>query len=95
MAYDEAHARDCPGLLTHHMLKWCLARGDIHEMNSISGAAWMETWNPRKTHYRYLNLFNDTLKSQLAGHALRMRDAGQAWRRGRDAPPTGYDKPCL
>ncbi|MBK8163570.1 MAG: GNAT family N-acetyltransferase [Gammaproteobacteria bacterium] len=96
VAYDEAHARNCPGiLLTHHLLKWCVARSDIHEMNGISGAAWMETWNPRKTHYRYLNLFNDTLKSQLAGHALRMRSAGQDWRRDRDAPPTGYDKPCL
>lgn len=96
IAYDEAHARDCPGiLLTHHLLKWCIADGGIDELNCISGAAWMEAWNPRKTHYRSVNLFNATLRSQLACQALTLRSAARAWRRGSNAPPLGYDKPCL
>jgi hypothetical protein len=96
IAYDEAYVRDCPGvLLTHRLLKWCIARGDINELNCISGAAWMQTWSPQKTHYRFLNLYNETLKSRLVRRVLALRNAARAWRRDRNAPPSGYDKPCL
>lgn len=94
IAYDEAFAQDCPGiLLTHRILKWCVARGEIHELNFGSGPAWVQTWNPLKTHYRSVNLFNAALKSRLACQALALRGAVRAWRRGRNAPPSGYDKP--
>lgn len=94
VAYDEAFARDCPGiLLTHRILKWCHARDDINEVNCTSGAAWMQSWNPQKRHLRNLNLYGATLKSQLAWQALTLRHAVRTWRQDKNAPPIGYDQP--